>query len=303
MMRAAFAAVLLLASGASAVDPSWWNVADDEPHVVHRFVSVHGKKTEIRTRLSDLSAAGFKIGRVDGIISLSRDGQEWTGHDATLIIAQWIHTRQMVEWQRERIETDKHYTVASVYYPHYPDRRDPVNRIVKVSELKAAGYKPWVKDSGQPVLLDKEGREISGIEKEKLITRIWHQSSSKQTQAIKRMMKRQGGGGEKDPSQRPPQRRASGPPKPPENVESDLVGVEESSRIPEVNVRPSLLAKSPSLRYAQRLREATPPAPLKSETRKEVPRPGKTIPRLPWLILIIGGLLFLAYGLWTKKKD
>jgi len=174
--------------------PPWGVVRPDEPHVVHRFIAIDGRPTTIRTRLSDLRAAGFEVEMTaSGEVRLSRDGKSWTGHDETLHLTQWFHTQRFVVWQRDRIAFDPHYEMERWHFPHYPSKRDGIRMTAKVKDLEAAGYKVHIRDTGQPALIDAQGREIGGREWHDIVTKVWYvktySEKKRRDSARKKMLK------------------------------------------------------------------------------------------------------------------
>lgn len=178
-MPAALLACLLAALPAAAAPEDAPNVSDlgirdDEPHLRHRFIAANGRRTEIRTRLSDLAAAGFTADRTPAGVRLRRDDKEWVGDEGTLLVAQWFHTRLHIANQRDLIAEDPRYEVVHTYYPNYPSLKDPVTMAATVRDLAKAGLRPDFLDSGEPVLIDRSGRTLRGQEWAMAVADAWY---------------------------------------------------------------------------------------------------------------------------------
>lgn len=151
-------------------------IKEDEPHLRHRFLSVEGRDTEIRTRVSDLVAAGFEVDYAPNKgARLRRRDKEWVGPEQTLLVAQWFHTRLYIANQRELIAKDPRYEVVHIYYPDYPSKEGAVPMAAAVRDLAKSGLRPDFLDSGEPVLVDGSGKVLRGDDWAMAVAKVWQQ--------------------------------------------------------------------------------------------------------------------------------
>lgn len=179
MLATAFlvALALLPAAAASEGGPQVFDlgIKDSEPHLRHRFIDVHGRPTEIRTRLADLAAAGFTAEQTARGVVLRRGEREWVGDQETLLVAQWFHTRLYIANQRELIAADPRYEVVHTYYPNYPSTEGEVRMAATVRDLAKSGLRPDFLDTGEPVLVDRSGKTLRGDEWAMAVSKAWQE--------------------------------------------------------------------------------------------------------------------------------